>query len=163
MAFENFWERAARDPAHTAVIEPSGNRVSAGEVLASANQVVHGLRALGLRPRDAIAAVLPNSLEAYEIFLGMQQAGWYLTPINFHLVGPEIAYILQDCEAKAFIAHERFAAACMAGAGEAGIPHSARFSIGSIDCSISSGSHLSARTSVWPRWRWLVAKLRTAV
>src|SRR5512132_1448105 len=122
MAFENFWERAARDPSHVAVIEPDGHEVSAGELLASANQLVHGLRQLGLQPGDAIAAVLPNSLPAYEIYLAMQQAGWYLTPINFHLVGPEIAYILQDCEAKAFFAHERFAAACIAAADEAGVP-----------------------------------------
>ena len=118
MAFENFWERAAADPSHTAVIEPNGNRVRAGDLLASANQVVHGLRALGLKPGDAIAAVLPSSLEAYEVYLGMQQAGWYLTPINFHLVGPEIAYILQDCEAQASpFAHERFANALRGGRG----------------------------------------------
>ena len=45
--------------------------------------------------------MLPNSREAMELFLAMQQVGLYLTPINFHLVGPEIAYILQDCEADA--------------------------------------------------------------
>jgi len=133
VGFENFWERAAREPEHVAVIEPNAHPVSAGELLASANQVVHGLRALGLQPGDAIAAVLPNSLEAYELYLGMQQAGSYLTPINFHLVGPEIAYILQDCEAKAFFAHERFAETCVAATDEAGIPLEARFSVGRID------------------------------
>ena len=132
MGFENFWERAAADPTHVAIVESDEHAVSAGELLVSANQLVHGLRALGLQPGDAIAAVLPSSLEAYEIFLAMQQAGWYLTPINFHLVGPEIAYVLQDCEAKAFFAHELFADACAAAADEAAIPASARFAIGSI-------------------------------
>jgi long-chain acyl-CoA synthetase len=132
VAFENFWERAAADPTHVAIVEPSEHSVTAAQLLASANQLVHGLRELGLQPGDAIAAVLPNSLEAYEIYLAMQQAGWYLTPINFHLVGPEVAYILLDCEAKAFFAHARFADVCAAAADEAGIPNAARFSIGGI-------------------------------
>jgi long-chain acyl-CoA synthetase len=42
----------------------------------------------------------------------MQQVGLYLTPINYHLVGPEIAYILADCEARAFIVDQRYAEAC---------------------------------------------------
>jgi long-chain acyl-CoA synthetase len=130
MTFENFWERAAQRPHHTAVVEADGNEVTAGELLASTNQLVHGLRAMGLQPGDAVAAVLPNSLQVYEIYLAMQQAGWYLTPINFHLVGPEIAYILQDCEARAFFANAQFASACAAAADEAGIPAGARFSIG---------------------------------
>src|SRR6266542_4666177 len=131
MGFENFWERAAADPTHVAIVESDEHAVTAGELLVSANQLVHGLRALGLQPGDAIAAVLPSSLEAYEIFLAMQQAGWYLTPINFHLVGPEIAYVLQDREAKACVAHELFADACAAAEDEAAIPASARFAIGS--------------------------------
>jgi long-chain acyl-CoA synthetase len=96
VTFANFWTRPAADRSHVAIIQPDGHQVSAGDLLDSSNQLVHGLHALGLQPGDAIACVLPNSLEAYELYLAMQQAGWYLTPINFHLVGPEIAYILQD-------------------------------------------------------------------
>jgi long-chain acyl-CoA synthetase len=44
-----------------------------------------------------------------QVYLAMQQIGLYLTPLNYHLVGPEIAYILQDCEARAFIVHPRYA------------------------------------------------------
>ena len=40
MSFDNFWERATRDPSHVAVIEPDAHQVSAGELLASANQLV---------------------------------------------------------------------------------------------------------------------------
>src|SRR4051812_17532438 len=108
MRFENFWSRAQQQPDRVALIEAGDRKITTGELLASANQLVHGLRALGLRPGDVIAAVLPNCQEAYELYLAMQQAGWYLVPINFHLVGPEIAYILQDCEASVFVFHERF-------------------------------------------------------
>src|SRR4051812_46361931 len=108
MAFENFWGFAARHPDRPALVEQDERVVSAGDLLATANQLIHGLRALGLQRGDVIAAVLPNCRQAYELYLAMQQASWYLVPINFHLVGREIAYILQDCEAKVFVGHERF-------------------------------------------------------
>ena len=52
----------------------------------------------------------------------MQQVGLYLTPINYHLVGPEIAYILQDCEARVFIVHQRYVEVCRAAVEETGFP-----------------------------------------
>jgi long-chain acyl-CoA synthetase len=124
-----FWALAAEDPAHLALVTPDGEEVSAGDLLASSNQLVHGLRALGLVPGDAIAVVLPNGREFIELYLAAQQAGWYLVPINHHLVGPEIAYIVADCEAKAFVGHERFAEACAAAADELGLPKEARFAV----------------------------------
>ena len=134
VTYPTFWTLASERPDHTAIIEANGydNSVSEGELLASVNQLVHGLRALGLQPGQAIAAVLPNSREAYELYLAMQQAGWYLTPINFHLVGPEIAYIVSDCEAQVFVAHERFAGASRAAVEEAGLPLDRAFAVGSI-------------------------------
>ena len=74
-----------------------------------ANQVSHGLRALGLETGDTVAGVLPNGMEMIELYLGALQIGLYLTPINHHLVGPEIAYIVNDSDAKVFVGHERFA------------------------------------------------------
>ncbi|HSS12056.1 MAG TPA: acyl-CoA synthetase [Acidimicrobiales bacterium] len=129
MAEPGFWAIATEDPTRLALVEPDGREVSAGELLASANQLVHGLRERGLRPGDAIAMVLPNGAEVFELYLAALQAGWYLVPINHHLVGPEIAYIVADCEAKAFIGHERFAEACAAAADEIGVPKEARFAV----------------------------------
>jgi long-chain acyl-CoA synthetase len=132
MAFDNFWTRAARQPTRVAVIAPDQSTVTAGDLLAAANQLVHGLRSFGLKRGDVIAAVLPNSVEAHELHLAVLQAGWYLVPINFHLVGPEIAYILRDCEASAFVAHQRYADACIQAVAEAGLPAARVFSIGTI-------------------------------
>ena len=61
-----FWERARQDPEWVAVIEPDGTEHRAGDLLARVNQITHGLRALGLRPGDAIASVLPNGAAALE-------------------------------------------------------------------------------------------------
>jgi long-chain acyl-CoA synthetase len=89
------------------------------------------LRAHGLNAGDSIAAMLPNSLEAVELYLAMQQIGLYLTPINYHLVGPEIAYLLEDCEAKAFIVHERYADVCKRAVEATGFRTEMVFSVGS--------------------------------
>jgi long-chain acyl-CoA synthetase len=132
MAALGFWSIAAEDPDKLAVVDPDGREVDAGELLASSNQVVHGLRELGLQPGDAVAMVLPNSVEVFELYLAVLQAGFYLVPINFHLVGPEIAYIVADSEAKVFVAHERFADVATAAADEIDFPKEGRFAVGDI-------------------------------
>jgi len=127
-----FWGRAQQSPDWIAVIEADGTEHRAGDLLGRANQIVHGLRALGLQPGDGIASLLPNGAAPIELYLAALQAGWYLTPVNWHFTGPETAYILQDCEAKALFVHERFAAIGMAAADEAGMPAGARFGYGDV-------------------------------
>ena len=125
-----FWAIAQARPDHLALVDPEEHEISAGELLASCNQVVHGLRAMGLEQGDAIAMLLPNSREVFDLFLAVSQAGFYLIPINWHLVGPEIAYILSDCEAKVFVTHARFAETATAAADEIDFPADGRFAVG---------------------------------
>jgi long-chain acyl-CoA synthetase len=127
-----FWKLAQEDPGRLAVVDPSGAEVTYGELFAASNRLVHGLRALGLTAGDGVAAVLPNGSEMVALYFAAMQAGWYLTPINHHLVGPEIAYIVDDCEAAAFIGHERFGAACRAAADEFGRWAGACCSVGDV-------------------------------
>ncbi len=127
-----FWALAQEEPDALAVVTPEGDELTAGELLGRANQVVHGLRGAGVRRGDAVAVVLPNCSEMLEMYLAALQAGWYLVPINHHLVGPEIAYIVADCDAQAFVGHERFASACADAADEAAVPADRRFAVGNI-------------------------------
>jgi len=129
-----FWHYAQQDPGYLAIVDPDGTEYRAGDVLARCNQLLHGLRALGLQYGDSIATVLPNGVVPFEVYLAAGQAGWRVTPINFHLTGPEIAYIVGDCEARAFIVHERFADIGIAAAEELGFPKEGRLAVGgSID------------------------------
>src|SRR4030095_14755167 len=98
-----FWKLAQRDPQALALVDPEGREWTRGELLAAANRIVHALRALGLGRGDCVAAVLPNSAEMIQLYLAVTQAGMYLSPINHHLTAPEIAYIVADSEAKAFL------------------------------------------------------------
>ena len=128
-----FWRLAEADPAHLALVGPDGRELTAGELLAAANRAAHGLRALGLENGDTVALLMPNSVELIEVYLGALQVGLYVTPINWHLVGPEVAYILADSDAKAFVADERFAEVARAAADEAGFPAEASFAVGTIE------------------------------
>ncbi len=127
-----FWRNAAADPARLALVEPDGRAITAGELLAETNRLTHGLRALGLERGDVVATVLPNGAPMIELYLAATQAGWYLVPINHHLTGPEIAYIVKDSGAKALVGADRFAGACRAAADEIGFPERARFATGAV-------------------------------
>jgi len=129
----SFWNYAAEDTSYLALVEPDGTEHKAGELLSAANRLVHGLRAHGLEHGDVVATLLPNGAPLIELYLAAAQAGWYLTPINYHLTAPEVAYIISDCGAKAFVADSEFAEVARAAADEAGTPAAARFAAGEIE------------------------------
>ncbi|MFC6085506.1 acyl-CoA synthetase [Sphaerisporangium aureirubrum] len=126
-----FWRLAQADPDRVAAVDPDGTEHTAGELHARANQVVHGLRALGLAPGDGFSGLMPNGVDGLVLYLAALQAGWYYTPVNWHLTGPEIAYILADSEAKAFFAHERYADEAVRAAEE--VAPERRFAFGAVD------------------------------
>jgi long-chain acyl-CoA synthetase len=145
-----FWALAQEDPDYLALVTPDGEEVPAGVLLGHANQLVHALRAQGVGVGDVVATVLPNCAEMIEVYLAALQAGWYLVPINHHLVGPEIAYILKDSGAKVFVAHERFAEASIAAADEAGIPAAGRLAVGPVDGFTSYAATRDAHPTTLP-------------
>ena len=106
-----FWRLAEADPAHLALVGPDGTERTAGELLAASHRAANGFRALGLQGGDTVAVLLPNSIELIELYLGALEVGLYLTPINWHLVGPEVAYILADSDAKATMINDLVAKA----------------------------------------------------
>lgn len=142
-----FWALAQEDPERIAAISPEGDVVPAGELLASCNQVARGLRAKGFSRGDKVAWVLPNCIEFLEMLMAVNQIGVYGIPINYHLTGPEIAYIIGDCEAKAFICHARYADACAKAVQDAGLPPESVFSVGGAVPGCSPFEELKANQS----------------
>ncbi len=127
-----FYHFARNDPTRLALVDPSGREWTRGELLAAVNRLTHGLRAAGLGRGDCVATVVENGAEMIQLYLAAFQSGLYLTPINHHLTAPEVAYILQDSEARIFVGSERFPDTCAAAAAEAGLPESQRFAIGAL-------------------------------
>ncbi len=127
-----FWIAAEEEPDRLALTLPDGREIRAGELSASVNRLVHGLRARGVGEGSVVAVLQPNGAPVVELLLAAMQAGWHYTPINVHLRPGEVAHILRDSRADAFFGHERYADVCAAGADEAELPRARRFAVGDV-------------------------------
>jgi len=127
-----FWNFAQNDPEGLALVDPEGRSWTRRELFAESNRIAHGLRAAGLERGDCVALVLPNGWEFIAIHLAVTQIGLYMTPINNHLTGPEIAYIVEDSGAKVFFGSERFSEACQVAREQIDFPTERAFAIGSV-------------------------------
>ncbi|MEQ9518611.1 MAG: AMP-binding protein [Parvibaculum sp.] len=101
-----FWAETAPD--RPAIISKSA-KLTYGDLNSRANQLVRALRARGLKEGDGVALLCSNRAEFVEVCAATARAGFRLTPINWHLSSTEIGYIVDNSEAKAFIADARFA------------------------------------------------------
>ncbi|MCC7272864.1 MAG: AMP-binding protein [Alphaproteobacteria bacterium] len=100
---------AATAPDRMAIDGPLGRRTF-GELNAACNRLARFLRSRGLGAGDSVAMLVPNRPEFVEVVYAGLRAGIRVTPLNWHLVPEEAAYVVRDCEAKALIADTRFAA-----------------------------------------------------
>src|SRR5881227_1101340 len=100
-----FWADERGDA--PAVISDAGARTRA-EVNANANRLVRALRARGVQAGDGIALMCSNRPEFLETVVAARRAGLRLTTVNSHLTGDEAGYIVDDCEATAFVSDARF-------------------------------------------------------
>jgi len=75
---------------------------------ARACRLANALLGLGLAPGDRVAVLAYNCLEWMEIYAAVAKAGLVAVPVNFRLTGSEIAYIVNDCTARAFIVQDPF-------------------------------------------------------
>jgi long-chain acyl-CoA synthetase len=112
---------AREAPERMAITSSRGSR-SFDELNARANQLVDLFRERGLERGNAVALFCSNRPEFAEVWAATQRYGLRLTAINWHVMADEAAYIVDNCEARAFIADARFAqvaADCAAGAPKA--------------------------------------------
>jgi long-chain acyl-CoA synthetase len=110
---------ASRSPERPAILSERGN-LTYGELNARANQLARALRARGLGEGDAVALMCSNRPEFAEVYAACLRAGLRMTCLNWHLQADEAGYIVDDCEARAFIAEgDRVADVAHAAAGAA--------------------------------------------
>jgi long-chain acyl-CoA synthetase len=105
-------------PDRVAIYDYTGQNRTFAELNANANRVARLLRGAGLKAGDAVALACSNRAEFCDVLLGALRVGMRLTPVNWHLTGDEIAYVVQDCEAKAFFADTRIARAAETAAAQ---------------------------------------------
>ncbi len=108
---------AARAPERMALISDHGDRTFA-ELNANTNRLVRALRSRGIREGDSLSLVCANRPEFAEVYGACMRMGVRLTPANWHLTGDELAYILDNSDAKAVIADALFADAVVTAAAK---------------------------------------------
>ncbi len=95
---------AATNPDKPAVIMASTGGVQTfAELDAAANRLSQLFRAAGLQPGDHVALCMENHPRYLEVLWGCHYAGLVYTACSSRLTTPELAYILNDCQAQAFI------------------------------------------------------------
>ena len=100
---------SARNPEKEALIF-GGRRWSYAELDAGANRVANALLAKGLEKGDRVAAYGMNSDAYVLLWLGCVRAGLIHVPVNFHLAGDELLYILNQSGSKALFYDPQFEA-----------------------------------------------------
>jgi long-chain acyl-CoA synthetase len=110
---------AAKDPDRRAIVLGDGEWVeSFGQLEERSRRLVHLFRSWGLEPGDCVAVLLGNDESFFDVFWACHRAGMYFTPVNWHLQRDEVVYIVQNCDARAFLAHPHFLDAAVAAARE---------------------------------------------
>lgn len=83
-------------------------RQSWQEVDESSDRVACGLAAIGVRPGQKVAFLLTNSIECYQIYLGIHKLGAVFVPINVRLVPREVSYIIENSDADFIVSGAEF-------------------------------------------------------
>ncbi|GAA3138819.1 acyl-CoA synthetase [Planomonospora alba] len=95
---------AAVSPGKPAVIMAgSGRVVTYRELDEESNRLAHLFRAAGLRPGDHVAFMLENHPLFLAVAWAAHRSGLYYTAISSRLTTEELAYIVDNCEARVFI------------------------------------------------------------
>ena len=125
-----FWDWAARAPERAAVIEVDGGEVSFGALFERVNRLGSALSGQGVGAGDAVAAVMRNRSDFIELILAAMNGGWYIVPINHHATTDDIAYILDNADARVAVVDEEFAGAVRPALDAAGIGEAGRIVVG---------------------------------
>ncbi|MCV7151682.1 acyl-CoA synthetase [Mycolicibacterium pyrenivorans] len=95
---------AAVKPDHPAVVMPgSGTTVTYRQLDDRSRRLAGFFRSRGVERGDHIAILLHNDARYFEMLWAALRSGIYVTPVNWHLKQDEIAYIIDDCEAKLLV------------------------------------------------------------
>lgn len=80
----------------------------------NSNRAANGLLAHGLEKGDRIAYLGKNSPSYFELIAAVAKTQTVITPINWRLAGPELIYVLNNCNAKLIFADAEFCEAVLA-------------------------------------------------
>ena len=103
--FVRFW---AEDRPDRVALDGDDLTLTYGELEDRSARVASGLAAMGLRKGDRIAWIGKNSTTYFALFFGAARAGVVMVPIGWRLAPPEMAWILDNCDARALFLGDGF-------------------------------------------------------
>ena len=81
----------------------SGETVTYAELEERSVRLARVWEDAGLGFGDHVALLIENQARFFEVCWAAQRSGLYYTAINTHLTAEEVAYIVDDCDARAFV------------------------------------------------------------
>jgi len=106
----SFLAAVARDPDALAIAE-GDLHLTYREWYGHISALVAAFDAMGLKAGDHLVTTLQNNWQAATIHWACQFSGLIITPLNWRSTADELAYVLEDAEARALIYEEASAAA----------------------------------------------------
>lgn len=108
-SFARAWNTVAELAPERIAIACGDRHVSFGEFDERAERVAHVLRASGLGPGDKVGIQCVNAPEYLEVFFAAQKLGAVPVNVNYRYIGAELAYLIDNSDAAAFVYHDEFA------------------------------------------------------
>jgi acyl-CoA synthetase (AMP-forming)/AMP-acid ligase II len=86
-----------------------GRGMTYGQLDAASNRCANALVDAGVKPGDRVAVLAKGNDDFFVLWMGCLKARACLTPVNWRLAPPEIAFILRDAAAHLLVCGEAFA------------------------------------------------------
>ncbi len=103
MQVEEFLERSFKTSPNKTALVCGGGRYTYAEVERACNRLAHSLLAKGVERGDRVAVYLENSFEAVAAIFGVLKAGGVFLVVNPTTKPDKLAYVLNNCRARALI------------------------------------------------------------
>src|SRR4051812_12692019 len=85
------------------IMAESGEVVTFAQFEARANQIAHFFRDVGLKQYEHVAFLMENNPRVVECAGGAERTGVYYTSINTWSPPDEVAFIINNCEARVVV------------------------------------------------------------
>lgn len=89
----------------TALIHSGTRSLTRAALNERAARAASGYTGLGVGAGDAIAILMRNEIAFLEASLAASMLGAYAVPLNWHFTAAELAYVIDDCDAKVLVVH----------------------------------------------------------
>ncbi|HLC42609.1 MAG TPA: AMP-binding protein [Methylomirabilota bacterium] len=104
----DFYRRSRRLFARKCGVVDQERRLSFGEFGNRVERLAGALRTMGLKPKERVSTLTPNSHHLLEGFYGIPLAGGVINPVNPRLAPLEIAQLLNDAGSRILCFHKEF-------------------------------------------------------